>query len=149
MNRITIPIMLGVGLALVFSGCTPEPTSKPSETAAETGQPKAIPEADQAKAIAEIEKLGGRVTVDAKSPDEPVIEVELPSSKVTDAELQHFAGLAQLQVLDLNGTKITDAGVQHLIRLSKLQQLFIRDTTTTEDGTKKLQQALPNCKITR
>ena len=36
----------------------------------------AEPKADQAKAIAEIEKLGGKVTVDEKSPGKPVISVE-------------------------------------------------------------------------
>ena len=36
----------------------------------------AEPNADQAKAIAEIEKLGGKVTVDEKSPGKPVISVE-------------------------------------------------------------------------
>ena len=33
--------------------------------------------ADQAKAIAEIEKLGGKVTVDEKSPGKPVMAVDL------------------------------------------------------------------------
>ena len=34
------------------------------------------PNADQAKAIAEIEKLGGKVTVDEKSPGKPIVRVD-------------------------------------------------------------------------
>ena len=50
----------------------------------------AEPKADEAKAIAEIEKLGGKVTRDEKSPGKPVIEVDLSDSKVTDAGLERL-----------------------------------------------------------
>jgi len=45
----------------------------------------AQPNADQTKAIAEIENVGGsKVTVDEKSPDKPVISVEFIGRHVTD-----------------------------------------------------------------
>ena len=41
----------------------------------------AEPNTDQAKAIAAIEKLGGKVTVDEKSPGKPVISVNLGDTR--------------------------------------------------------------------
>ncbi len=48
----------------------------------------AEPNADQARAIAEIEKLGGKVGVDEKSPEKPVLSVDLRGTGVTDAGVQ-------------------------------------------------------------
>ncbi len=75
-------------------------------------------DAQQEAAIAEIEELGGSVTV-----GKPVVEVSLECTEVTDAELEHLKGLTSLQSLHLSGTQVTDEGV------------------------KKLQQALSKCKI--
>jgi internalin A len=61
----------------------------------------AEPNPDQAKAIAWIEKLGGKVTVDEKSPGKPVNSVNLRHTKVSDTELDHLRGLPQLQRLSL------------------------------------------------
>ena len=77
------------------------------------------------KAIAAIKKLGGKVTFAEKKPGKPVISVYLTATKVTDAGLVHLKGLSKLQMLSLSYTKVTDAGV------------------------KKLQAALPKCKISR
>ena len=90
MNRITLPLLaLSVSLASVLC------------LAAE-------PNADQASAIAAIEKLGGKVTF-AESPQVggPVIQfvavnapsVDLAKSKVTDAGLVYLKGLPQLQII--------------------------------------------------
>ena len=63
MNRIILSVlMLGLSLAPVLCWA-------------------AEPNADQAKAIAEIEKLGGTVTVDEKSPDKPVVVRESAKDK--------------------------------------------------------------------
>ena len=58
-------------------------------------------------------------------------------------------GYVQLISLRLDDTKITDAGLVYLQGLSQLQELHIANTKVTEQGVKKLQQALPNCKIVR
>jgi hypothetical protein len=42
---------------------------------------------------------------------------------------------------------VTDAGLEHLKALRQLQRLDLKETKVTADGVKKLQQALPNCKI--
>ena len=59
MNRILLPLLaLGLSLAPVLCRA-------------------AEPNADQAKAIVEIEKMGGFVTIDEKCPDRPVTSVSL------------------------------------------------------------------------
>ena len=58
MNRLaTLILVLGVSLVVVASGFAAEANP------------------DQAKVVAEIERLGGNVTVDGKSPGKPVIGV--------------------------------------------------------------------------
>ena len=98
--------------------------------------PEVRPDAgtDQAKAVAEIEKLGGKITFDDKSPDKAVIGVALGGTKVTDAGLAHLKGLTQLQSLNLGFTKVTDTGLEHLRRLTKLQRLNLNYTKVTDAG---------------
>jgi hypothetical protein len=47
------------------------------------------------------------------------------------------------------GTEVTDVGLEHLKGLNKLQTLGLAETKVTDAGVKKLQQALPKCKIER
>ncbi|NQU21935.1 MAG: hypothetical protein HQ567_11685 [Candidatus Nealsonbacteria bacterium] len=42
---------------------------------------------------------------------------------------------------------MTDAGLEYLEGMTSLQSLDLRGTQVTDAGIKKLQQALPNCKI--
>ncbi len=44
---------------------------------------------------------------------------------------------------------MTDAGLLDLEELSQLKELHLKKTHVTNEGVKKLQQALPNCKIER
>ncbi len=76
-----------------------------------------------------------------------VVEVDLASIQVTDAELNHLKGLTQLRHLWLNSTQVTDIGLENLKGLTQLQTLFLQGTQVTDEGVKKLQQALPSCKI--
>ena len=92
----------------------------------------AEPNADQAKAIAEIKKLGGKVTVDEKSPSKPVKSVDLAFSQATDADLERLKVFTQLQDLDLVGAAITDAGVERLRGLPRLQSLDLTWTKVTD-----------------
>jgi len=66
---------------------------------------------------------------------------------VTDAGLVHLKGLTKLEYLDLGFTNVTDAGLVHLKGLTGLKELYLNGTKVTDAGVKKLQQALPNCKI--
>ncbi len=75
--------------------------------------------------------------------------LHLGYTQVTNAGLEHLTGLPQLHELWLCNTHVTDAGIRHLSALTQLRNLDVRGTAITDDGVKKLQQALPNCKITR
>jgi hypothetical protein len=53
---------------------------------------------------------------------------------------------------NLDHTQITDADMEKLVRLkglSRLEELSLAQTQITDECLTKLQQALPNCKITR
>ena len=113
MNRIAVTLVaLGLSLASILSGCSREPATP----------------------ISEIKKLGGNVTLDEKSPDEPVIAVDLQDRQVTDAGLVHLEGMTRLKRLNLYGTKITDSGLAHLEGLTQLQTLDLAYTTITDAG---------------
>jgi beta-lactamase regulating signal transducer with metallopeptidase domain len=73
--------------------------------------------------------------------------LNLGKTQITDAGLQHVKALANLRFLFLDDTAVTDAGLAHLNGLRGLQQLSLRNTQVTAAGAKKLEQALPKCKI--
>ncbi len=80
---------------------------------------------DSVTAIAEIEKLGGKLTIDNADPSNPVISAELVNATVTDEQLRHLRGLPQLKTLDLGGTKVSNAGLENLNWLPQLQSLSL------------------------
>ena len=82
-----------------------------------------IVEAGQSTAIAEIEKLGGKVTVDERIADKPVIGVSLDRTKVTDSGLVCLKALSRLKSLKLRNTSVTDAGLEQLKALRELRSL--------------------------
>jgi hypothetical protein len=153
MNRI-LPLLLALCLpaALIGHGCSgnqkQEPASQISEqTGPESEQAKQKPEhpkaEDQEKALAEIQKLGGHVTVDEDAPGKPVIEVNLAQTPVTDAGLTLLKALPRLQVLDLSQTQVTDAGLASLKGLDQLQSLYLLRTNIADAGLQQL-ASLPN-----
>jgi hypothetical protein len=68
-------------------------------------------------------------------------------SKVTDAALADLRQLTRLKWLDLGMTEITDFGLRHMETLKDLEVVDLSGTLVTEQGVKKLQQALPKCKV--
>jgi Leucine-rich repeat (LRR) protein len=74
--------------------------------------------------------------------------LNLDRTQITDGGLAGIAGLTQLQSLNLDRTQITDAGLAHLAGLTQLRDLRLRNNPqVTDEGVKKLQQALPKCRI--
>ena len=71
----------------------------------------------------------------------------LGDSRVTDEGLKHLGALEHLEELDLMETRITDRGLEHLSQLRSLRQLNLSGTRVTSEGLYKLQQALPDCRI--
>ena len=76
-------------------------------------------------------------------------DLNLSLTEVTDAGLIHLRGLTRLRRLQLQGTRVTNAGVAHLKRLTGLRELYLCGTKIDSFGAKRLQKALPNCKIVR
>jgi hypothetical protein len=56
------------------------------------------------------------------------------SPKVTDADLRHLKGLANLQTLILYNTTVSDAGLLHLKGLARLQKLALDYGTKVGDA---------------
>ncbi|MEX0612290.1 MAG: hypothetical protein WD229_09225 [Pirellulales bacterium] len=76
-------------------------------------------------------------------------ELNLYGSKITDAGLKRVAdSLPKLRKLDLRSTGITVAGLDHLEKLSELRELSLAHTKVTEEDVFALRRALPNCRIT-
>jgi len=98
-------------------------------------------------AIAYFKKLGGKVTVDEKSPGKPVIELDLMKTKINDAGLVYLKVFNNLRLLDFQSTDITDEGLVHLNGLSKLGRLWLIDTKVTQAGIETLKKTLPNTTI--
>jgi Leucine-rich repeat (LRR) protein len=98
------------------------------------------------KAIADIQKSGGKVDRDEAAPGKPVITVNLGVSQVNDAGLEPLKAFPKLQRLTLNNTKITDAGLEHLKPLTGLQKLYIVDVPITDAGLERL-KGLSNLRV--
>src|SRR5689334_7646789 len=76
-------------------------------------------QADEAGAVAAIEKLRGKVTVDAKRPDKPVVAVYLDQCEVTDALMKAVKELKNLESLELSRSHTTVTGE----KLKELKEL--------------------------
>lgn len=73
--------------------------------------------------------------------------LNLDERKITDDGLRHLSDLSELEFLNLSRTDIGDDGVMSLSRLTKLKDIYLYGTRVTNEGVARLQQALPNCKI--
>ena len=73
-------------------------------------------------------------------------DLYLSSTKVTDSGLEYLKDMTRLKSLKLNH-KVTDAGLVHLKGLTNLKSLDLSSTKVTDAGVKRLQAALPKCKI--
>jgi hypothetical protein len=94
--------------------------------------------AEQDRAIAEIKKLGGKMEVDSKRPDRPVIAVNLKRTKVMDASLEYLRGLTRLEKLYLEETQVTDGGLDYLKGLTNIEALELGRTKVTDKGLEHL-----------
>ncbi len=73
-------------------------------------------------------------------------DLDLSFTRVTDAGMEHVGALKNLTTLSVKATEVTDLGVRPFYRLKKLTELHL-PFTVTPDEKKKLQAALPKCKI--
>ncbi len=87
-----------------------------------------------------LEQLSGMVQLE---------DLSISDTNITDGGLEHLAGFVTLRTLVLDDCRVTDAGLRYLRGLTSLEGLWLHGTQVTDAGVAKLQQALPNCKITR
>jgi internalin A len=73
----------------------------------------------------------------------------IDGKSITGRGLARLRGLSHLDTLILQRTGMTDADLVHLEGLTQLRSLHLCDRTFTTEGIRRLQQALPDCKIER
>jgi hypothetical protein len=73
--------------------------------------------------------------------------LHLENTPVSDAGLVHLKALVRLEYLNLYGTAVTDAGLEQLKGLTRLRHLYLWQTRTSEAGVANLKQALPHVDI--
>lgn len=94
--------------------------------------------ADEAAAIAAIEKLGGTVRQIAQNSDDKEAAFHLSGKELTDEGLVHLKEIANLTWLNLANTKITDAGLQSLAEIKTLTRLHLEKTSVGDAGLEHL-----------
>jgi Leucine-rich repeat (LRR) protein len=83
----------------------------------------------------------------AASPFEKALDIS--STRVTDAGVEHLKGLPLLKELDLSHTQVGDAGFAVLKTLTALQRLGLGDTRISDAEVEALRKAMPNATIDR
>lgn len=101
------------------------------------------PQPEKANAIAEINRLGGKVEIDQTDPSKPAIRIELAGARgpqggsgptIGDAVLAQIAGLDGLRFLKLDNCEVTDAGLVHLKGVPQLQELSLKSNQISDAG---------------
>ncbi|HEY4233123.1 MAG TPA: PDZ domain-containing protein [Lacipirellulaceae bacterium] len=92
------------------------------------------PNREEATAIDEIQKLGGKVTIDEDAPGKPVSGVDFSDTHISDDALRSVEELTELRALILTQTQVTDAGLKHIEGLTQLLSLLLDDTRVTDAG---------------
>src|SRR5947209_5505897 len=107
--------------------------------------------ADEATAVKAVENLGGKVTRDDKLPGKPVIGVNLPATKVTDAGLKELKHLKHLTSRNLVGTDgggegayegqkaVTQAGLKVKQELKQMIEVNVVCNEVTDVGLEEMQ----------
>jgi hypothetical protein len=99
------------------------------------------------RAIELFEKLGGKVHIDEKLPNRPVVMADLRNTAITDQQLNELKELPQLQVLILDSTGITDAGLGAIQGCSQLSRIYLRNTRVSAAGIQGLRKTFPRAEI--
>lgn len=73
----------------------------------------------------------------------------LEKTPTADAQLAHLKRLKNLTSLNLYGTKVTDAGLPQLHGLTNLKSLYVFETAVTDAGIAVLKQALPKVRVVK
>lgn len=136
-----------------------------------TPSPPVNSEANPAQSLAQIERQGGKVRYDEKSPGRPVVAIDFSGTPLNDAGLRSVSGLTtlkslnlkqtrisgqglanlrnlpNLKVLYLDGTRITNADLRHLQNLSALEEVYLHNTRVNGVGANALKKVMPKLKV--
>jgi hypothetical protein len=129
----------GLGLAGLLSAGAASAQTRRAPARPPAKKPVKKPAAAPTAAIAQIEKLGGRVAQIAQNDDRLEVSYRLAGTGITDAALVPLKGLKKVIHLDLANTGVTDAGLANLKGLTDLTELHL-------EGTKITDKALANLK---
>ena len=95
-------------------------------------------DASEEKAVALVEKLGGKVTREKNQRNGRVIKVSIVRTNVTDSDLREHVVLERLAEMDLCITNVTDAGLKYLAPIKNLASLTLTSTSITDSGLTEL-----------
>jgi len=90
------------------------------------------------EAIAEVERLGGKVRIDGERDDQPVWAVEFMESKIRNDDLRMLVSFPTLELLNLSETPIDDDGLSHVAACKRLKELNLSGTKITDRGLSRL-----------
>ena len=76
-----------------------------------------------------------------------VRRLDLSGSKITDAALESFRGMTELEILSLYRTQVSDLGLTKLSGLRRLRQLDLRYSRVTSSGVERLAANVPNARV--
>jgi hypothetical protein len=75
--------------------------------------------------------------------------LDLHQTAVGDAGVAELKGLAKLEYLNLYGTKVGDPAMKSVASLAALTKLYLWQTAVTDAGVAELQKALPKLLVNR
>ncbi len=90
------------------------------------------------RAVAAIEKLGGKYTRDETKPTKPIVTVSIGNTKITDEGLKELAPLTSLEMLSISCTGVTDVGLKELASFKNLKTLYVGSVKITDAGLKEI-----------
>jgi hypothetical protein len=117
-----------------------QPVKTTASAKGETYLPPVLPSDEDkaiAKAIEEIEKLGGKVQTN-RNGNVDKVDLARAGEKVQDGHLVLLQVFPLLDTVDLTGTSITDEGLKHLKGLEYLRYLYLLGTDITDQGVAEL-----------
>ena len=76
-----------------------------------------------------------------------LLRLKVNKTRITDAGVQHLAGMAYLQSLNMYDTQVSDSCLAVVGKLPRLRQLYVWQTRITEEGVNALRQSLPQLEV--
>jgi hypothetical protein len=105
------------------------------------------PTAAQRDAVRRLAGLGCKIVVDGSYEVISVTASTQLNLPLTDDDLALLKEFPRLQLLSVRSEAMTDAGLEHLAGLKHLREASVLSLRVTEEGLDKLKAALPDCRV--